>query len=593
MSAYDYDYDDAPRRHRSTRTRDREPEYVEETTYIQRGPGRPSTDLVYRGREESIEDIPRDFPPQAEYRRTRVRDDYGPPRRARSARRRDEDYYEDEYSDYAGPVAAGAAGYAAGRRRRRDRRYRDDDYISDDYAESTRERRKSKITETLEDLGLGGVVGAIAGKAASSRSRSRGGRSRHGSFESDRSTRSRARSQSRGDGAKKWQQAATAALLTGAVEAWRSRKEPGGITGPKGRRIATAALGAAGIDAFLDKNPHEKSKRHVIESVIGGLAANRLANGPRSRSGSRGRSLTRDDDLDEDGRPRSRSRFSLRSLSRGRLGRSQSRGPDGERRGSTLKDIAALGGIAAAGKAIYDRVRSKSRNRDRDRSRSDSEDSYVPSRRQRYQRDRGAPPDAYNNNNDDRVARPRGRSEEGGERKRASSSDSVSTTDLENQRKRTRGKELLTAGLATVATIHAAHGVYSSMVASEKRHKLVMEGEMSPEEARKRKSKNMLQDAAAVGIAALGIKSAFSEWKEMNEQRHSVKELEEKRRKRRKAREKREREQRQNGYGQPPNAYAYPVPPAAYPAPVYADGNPYASAAGIPPPPMGTPQNRY
>jgi hypothetical protein len=82
-----------------------------------------------------------------------------------------------------------------------------------------------------------------------------------------------------------------------------------------------------------------------------------------------------------------------------------------------------------------------------------------------------------------------------------------------------RGKELLTAGLATVATIHAAHGVYSSMEAHERRHKLVQEGEMSPAEARKKQTKAWVQDAAAVGIAALGIKGAFSEWKEMNEHR--------------------------------------------------------------------------
>jgi hypothetical protein len=160
---------------------------------------------------------------------------------------------------------------------------------------------------------------------------------------------------------------------------------------------------------------------------------------------------------------------------------------------------------------------------------------------------------------------------------------------MENKRKKMRGKELLTAGLATVATIHAAHGVYSSMVASEKRRKLVSEGEMSPEEARKRKSKNMLQDAAAVGIAALGIKSAFSEWKEMNEQRHSVKELEVRRRKRRKARERREREARQNAFngmnGPMANPYAYPVAANPYMGPAYADANPY----GVPPPPIGPP----
>ena len=71
--------------------------------------------------------------------------------------------------------------------------------------------------------------------------------------------------------------------------------------------------------------------------------------------------------------------------------------------------------------------------------------------------------------------------------RRDSSSDSESTTDMEEKRKKLRGKELLTAGLATVATIHAAHGVYTSMEASENRRKLVAEGEMTPEEARKRK----------------------------------------------------------------------------------------------------------
>jgi hypothetical protein len=375
--------------------------------------------------------------------------------------------------------------------------------------------------------------------------------------------------------------------LTGAAEAWRSRNEPGGLTGTKGRRIATAALSAAGIDAFLDKDPNKKSKLHIAESVVGGLATNRLANGPRSRSRSRGRSRS-----GSGSRSRSHSRFSLRSLSRGRFGRSQSRGRDDSksRRGSIFKDVATAGGIAAVGKAILDRVRSKSRGRDRSRSRSSSENSFVPTRRQRYGRDRNVTADA---NDDNRVARPRGRGEEGGgEKQRDNSSSSISTTDLENQRKRTRGKELLTAALATVATIHAGHGVYSSYVASNKRREMVKEGEMSVEDARKRKSKNRLQDVVAIAIAALGIKSAFSEWKEMNMQRHSMREIEGKGRKRRKAREMREREQRQNGFGAHPDAYHYSGPPVTYPPPTaYADGNPYAA---IPPPPMGSPtQNRY
>ena len=188
-------------------------------------------------------------------------------------------------------------------------------------------------------------------------------------------------------------------------------------------------------------------------------------------------------------------------------------------------------------------------------------------------------------------AKRRGGRNRSADKKRDSSADSESTTDMENRRKKLRGKELITAGLATVATIHAAHGVYSSMVASEKRRKLVHEGEMSPEEARKRKSKNMLQDAAAIGIAALGIKSAFSEWKEMNEQRHVVHELEAKRRKRRKQRERREREARQNAFGVNGFANQYPAYPVGQSYPTYADANPYA--AGVPPPPIGPPPARY
>jgi len=349
----DYGYDDH-RRHRSTRTRD--PEYVTETTYIQRGQGQPSRELVYRSRDDSIEDIPRDFPPGTEYRRTKIRDEYGP-RRTRSVGHRDP--YEDDYS-YVGPGAAGAAaGYAAGRSRGRGGR--EDDYYSD-YEPQRRERRKSKVGEVLEGLGLGGVAAAVMNRSRS-RSRHRGdNRSRSG----DRGDRGHDRSH---ETRKKWQQAAQAALIAGATEAIRSRKEPGPWTGPKGQRIATAAFGAAGIDGLLDRNPHEKSKRHVLESVLGGLAATRITQGPRSRSNSRGR---------DDSRGRSRSR----SLSRARsfLSRSKSRGRSNSR---GIKELAAAGGVAAVGKAIYDRVRSKSRGRARSHS-SGSNDSFVPSRRNQY-----------------------------------------------------------------------------------------------------------------------------------------------------------------------------------------------------------------
>lgn len=587
----EYSYDDRPRRGGGRRTREREPEYVAETTYIERGgKGAPVRDLVYRpSREDSIEDIPRDFPPPgAEYRQTKFRETYEP-RRPRS--RRD---YDDDYS----------SNYDRGRPSRD--HYERDGYYSDDYDRRPKPQRRKSVVDNLKEIGeaagLGGVIGAVTGR---SRSRSRPRRNDRG-YESDRYDRHDDRRSSRrydsssrspgGKGRKtekKWEQAAKAAIVAGAVEAFRSRKTPGPWTGEKGQRIATAALGAAGIDGLVDKNPDKHGKRHVAESAIGGLLANRLANGSRSKSRGRGgsRSPSRS-------RSRSRSLFS-RSRSRGRSG-SRGREEGGDH---TIRNVAGAGAVLAAGKALYDRVRSKSRSR-RERSRSvSSEDSYVPSRsrRSRNDYDRGRSMDDYQGgpgsraNSDRRLATTAGAgagamaasgASKGG---KDDDSSSESTTDMEQKRKKLRGKELLTAGLATVATIHAAHGVYSSMVASENRRKLVSEGEMSPEEARKRKSKNMLQDAAAVGIAALGIKSAFSEWKEMNEQRESVKELETRRRKRRKARERREKEARQNTLNGVNNGmanpYAYPVASNPYPA-MYGDANPYAA---VPPPPIGAP----
>ena len=583
MSEYSY----APTRSHRTR----EPEYVTETTYIERGGrGAPVRDLVYRGREDSIEDIPREFPPPgSEYRQTKYREEYAPPRRTRSVNRRD-DYGYDDYDRYD--------------RRGRDRDY--DDYS--DYTERPKPSRRKSIVDQVKDFGeaagLGGVIGAVTGHE---RSRSRRRRDDRG-YDSDRDSyyserrdrRQGSRSSSHNRGGRKsekWEQAAKAAIVAGAVEAFRSRKVAGPWTGAKGQRIATAALGAAGIDGLIDRDPERHDKRHIAESALGGLVAAHLANGSRSRSRPRGR-----DDSRSPSRSRSRSR-SIFGRSRSR-GRSNSRDSGHEGGGHGLAKVAGTGAVIAAGKALYDRVRSKSRSRrERSRSRSSSADSFVPSRRgNRRSASRGRGMDDDNSeapsraNPDRRLAAAGGAgagalaARDRGQGKGDSGSDSESTDDMEEKRKKLRGKELITAGLATVATIHAAHNVYSSMQASEERRKLVGEGEMSPEEARKRKSKNMLQDAAAVGIAALGLKSAYSEWKEMNEQRHSVKELETRRRKRRKQRERQEREARMNAFGAMngqgmANPYAYPVVAApVYPSTAYADANPYGS---VPPPPMG------
>ena len=101
-----------------------------------------------------------------------------------------------------------------------------------------------------------------------------------------------------------------------------------------------------------------------------------------------------------------------------------------------------------------------------------------------------------------------------------------------------KGKEYLTGALAAVATVHAAHGLYGNMKARDKRHEEVASGEMSPEEARKRRHKAHLQDAAALGIAALGIKGAYSEWKEVQENRQELKKDSQERKDRHEKREK-------------------------------------------------------
>ena len=602
---YDSDEDrDRPRRKKTTRTREKErgePDYMEETTYVERGKGPPPRDLIHRSRDkedDSVEDIPREFPPPSRsvggYRDDR--DDYdAPPRRSRSAYgRRDE--YDDDDDDYYD------------RRPRKDRRRRDrsrDSYYSEDDRHSERrrgsrspnkERRKSGVEDMLEGLGLGGAAGGIAkkflggGDKDKDRSRSR----------SRRGDRSSSREKSQGKGGKKerqWAQAAQAAIVAGAVEAFRARNEPGPWTGTKGRRIATAAIGAGGIDRIADRNPDKKSKVHLAEAVIGGLAANRLANGPRDKGG-------RDDSR---GRSRSRSRSIMdrfRSKSRGRSITPDDRSPRREQsKGRGLAGLATGGALAAAGKAIYDRVRSKSRGA-KDRRRDDSEDSYGRSRSRRRdvgnpsQRSRSMGPD------DGAVVGPRGAglaAGEGGRGRRGSSSSSSSSEESENEieekRKKMKGKELLTAGLASIATIHAAHGVYQSMNASERRHKLVAEGEMSPEEAKKKRSKAWLQDAAAVGIAALGIKGAYSEWKEMNEQRHGVRELEERRKARAKRNEKRMRDARMRGQPSRPGAIQGPGGYSGAPLPppesdgYHRDPSPYAEQ--MPPPPMGASNGDY
>lgn len=81
----------------------------------------------------------------------------------------------------------------------------------------------------------------------------------------------------------RWQHAAKSAFDAALVEVARVRKEPGSWTGGKGARVATAALGAAAVDALVvgGKDPEKHGKRKSMEAALGGLVLNRLVNGGR------------------------------------------------------------------------------------------------------------------------------------------------------------------------------------------------------------------------------------------------------------------------------------------------------------------------
>ncbi|KFX95194.1 hypothetical protein O988_05927 [Pseudogymnoascus sp. VKM F-3808] len=439
------------------------------------------------------------------------------------------------------------------------------EYYSEEEEKPKKSRRKSIVEGAMSLAGLGAAAKAMGGhdddRSDRGDRRDRDDRRRRRSSESSRGSR-RDRDGDRGrgkspEGVAKFQQAAKAALLAGAAEAFRVRNEPGGWNGAKGKRILTAAIGAGGVGAAAaGDNPDHNSKRHLLEAVVGGLAGNRLINGARSEDGksSHGGGSRR--------RSRSKSAMPLAALATAGLGalaakkhhdrsRSRSRGDDRRRRSDSEDSLDrdrrpkrsksvtdyARKGLAALGlnDAADDRHGSsrKDRDRDYDDSRSDVR-SHRSSRRHRDDRDRDldSSDDEYDRNRSDRHRdrdyddRKSHRGSEGRNRRVAegkqaiSDSDSLGSSTDDNKRiKKMKGKQFLTAGLATVATIHAAHNVYQSVEKRKAGHKAVAEGDMTPEEARKEKAKARMRTAASIGIAGLGIKGAISEWKEMTEMR--------------------------------------------------------------------------
>ncbi|KAJ5599341.1 hypothetical protein N7450_000408 [Penicillium hetheringtonii] len=528
----------------------------------------------------SLEEIPRDFPPGRDYYYERSYDSRRPRRPVQETVRRASSVSGDPYHD---------GGHYRRSRPQRSRRYDDRppprrsryDSPSSSRSPPRHSRRKSISDAALGALGLG-----AASKASSDRSgdryhgRGRGrSYSRHGRYSSDSRSRSRDRHRhgsKRDKSEQRMMQAARAALTAGAAEAFRSRKDPGEWTGAKGKRVLTAAVTAAGTDALVDKDPNKHGTRHVIESTLAGMATNHFINGGRSKS-------------------------------RGRNGRSSSAG-------GGLKNLAATGALAAAGKEIFDKVsrsrsrprgsdddrysdddddrrgskkrsksvsdyinkgiaalgldegkdRSRDRSRSQSRSRSRDRDDRSDRRERRHHRDRDhrerdrdrdSRYGGYSDSDADsdygrgysrrgrgsrdvgrtrslnsgrtprpptsapRSAGPNGTTARGKLDNSESDSDLGDSSDEKKTEKKMKREMLLTSGLATVATIHAGHSVYGSVNKRKKRLEQVKSGEISLEEARRQRMKANALDVASIGLAALGIKGAYGEWKEVMEKR--------------------------------------------------------------------------
>ncbi|KAK4226935.1 hypothetical protein QBC38DRAFT_211913 [Podospora fimiseda] len=526
-------------------------------------------------------------------------------------------------------------------------------YYSDDDQYSAKEQKghKNFLESALAAAGLGGALKALTGKSDDKSD----SKSRRGSSRSRSRSRSSSRSRSRGDrdkgetGAKKVQKAAMASLIAGATEAFRISKQPGSWKGEKMKRIVTAAAGAATLDAAQDPDK-AGSKLGLTEAVLGGLLGNRVIHGSkkniemdektgRSRSRSRARSKSKDSgsgggvsglaalataglgafgakkimDHREESRTRNRSADSYDSRDRSpRRHRSRSRSVvDSARRGMAKIGI---GNGPDDDDRDHRRDRSRSRSRDRDRSRRRDYDDYEDSGRSRkhrddyddYDRDRDRDRDRRHHDDDRSHKSGGGRDRDRSRQRRrgsASEDDLGDSEDDEKRGKKMRGKQIITTGLAAVATIHAAHNVYQSMEKRHLRHKAVKEGKLSEDQAKKMKHKALLQDAASVGIAALGIKGAISEIQEAREVKHEMHEWKMQKEERKKRRLERQLRLRNGGFadddhgddggvnfvGRHPADIGYSTaPPRAdryyhdENGPRYLDGNPYAALPGTP-----------
>jgi len=443
------------------------------------------------------------------------------------------------------------------------------------------ERRKSMPEEALEALGLAGLYAKVTGKSRSrSSSRDRSSRARSRSGRDDRSSSEHrkeqlqqalkaavlagagaaflARNEDGGWKGDKGKRVLTAALTAGGVDGFINRdKDPEknqfrDTVGAAVAGLATTRLvngptsrsrsrGPGGRRMSPDRGSRSRSRSKAGDLLAGGAlaaAAKKAMDSVRGRSQSRERGRDRDRSSSYDSRDYSRSppRRGARSRSRSVLARGLSK-LGMEKQADKVDPIAA-------------RERSRSRGpRSRSRSRY-ADDDYRDNRYDPPSYGRGGMYDNRDVSNDPSsrsraldpdsgalINRPRSVGPSGdklkpppsgytydksprqnGDPETDSESDLGSSSEDEAVKMKSRKRLALSGGLATVATIHAGHSVYESMEKREVRKRALRNGTIDKEEAAKNKSKDRLQDAASIGLAALGLKSAYSEWKSIKEQ---------------------------------------------------------------------------
>ncbi|KAK6339701.1 hypothetical protein TWF718_009095 [Orbilia javanica] len=439
----------------------------------------------------------------------------------------------------------------------------DDDRSNRDSATSshgrmrTRDRAKSMGESAITALGLEETYRRARSK---SQGRKQSAYSDEG-YDSNSDVDRRSRSRSKGHGT-----TAQAAVIAAVVEAFRARKEPGGVTGSNSlKRIVEAAVASGVVEKFLDRKGEGEGKgnRRIAESVLAGLAAQRGINGKRRR-----------------------------------------RKDEGDEKSSRVKDLATSGLIAAAGKKLLDYQRSRSQSRPR--GRSDSESPERPGLDRRRSRSVGEALAALGlgglaaerfgrSRRDSRGSKSSRKSS--GDRDSSSSDSSLSDSDLsidettEKERiKRLRRKEIISVALAILATINLGHVGYEAREKRALRKEKLDSGRINEEESDKLRNKALLKDASAIGIAILTAAEAIKAFRKMQESHHTYREFSEKRPKIERHRrqkmiqeaiaEERSRSPSRSGYysqpgymGPPPGSRAsaagYPAYPTSGPIPTY------------------------